>query len=135
MRQAGSSATQQAGDDRHRPRRTPARAPSIDDVVHSRKIDRRGPDEQVQPLPRDQHAERAAGCRQQQLFEHDPADEPRAAGAECASNRGLAHPAERPRQRQVRQVRAGDQHDAADRAEQQQQPEPCAADDRLRRAA
>jgi hypothetical protein len=64
-----------------------------------------------------------SGCREQKLFENDTADEPRPAGAERAANRGVPHATQRPRERQVREVRARDQHDAADRAEEQQEPE------------
>jgi hypothetical protein len=65
------------------------------------------------------------------LLEHHTAHESSAAGAERASHRSLAQAPQRPRERQVRQVCARDQDDAADRAKQQQQPEPRASDNRL----
>ncbi len=97
-------------------------------VVDAREIDWRRLDEQAQPCARDQQSQPSSGCREQKLFENDTADEPRAAGAERASNRRVPHSTQRPRERQVREVRARDQHDAADRAEQQPEPEPRAPD-------
>ena len=86
--------------------------------VDARKVDGRRPDEQREAFARHEETERAADEREHELFEDDAGDEPSAARAERAADRRVAQAADRTGQRQVRQVRARDQHDAADRAEQ-----------------
>ena len=67
---------------------------------------------------REQHAgDRPAGAQQGALGQQLP-DDASAAGAEDRAQRQLALPGDRPRQQQVRDVRAGDQQHEADRRQQ-----------------
>ena len=100
-------------------------------LADARNVNRCGLHEQEQRRARDCEAERPADQRERGLFDDRVRDEPRAGRAECRPDRGVAHSADRSRQRQVRQVGAGNQQDRADGAEQQQQTAPRAADDGL----
>jgi hypothetical protein len=87
---------------------------------HRRKLgaeDRQGP-------AREENSDRAAGDREQHRLGQHFADNPAAAGAKREPDGLFATPERRPRQRQVRDVRAGDQQDQPDGGEQHEESSP-----------
>ena len=81
------------------------------------------------PHLRHEHAEDAADSRQEQALGEQLPDEADPLGAERRADRHLAHAADGPRQHQVGDVRARDEQQAADRAEEHEQRQPDAADE------
>ena len=73
---------------------------------------------------REEQAERAAGEREHGALGQQLADQPAASGAERRPHRQLAVAAQEPRQRQVGDVRAGDEEHETGRAKEEQQHRP-----------
>ena len=74
--------------------------------------------QRIEPPAREKHAGCSPENRQDHAFRKKLANEPSASGAEGGANRNLAVARGGPGQEQVGQVRAGDEQDAADRAEE-----------------
>ena len=91
------------------------------DLVDAAKIDRRRANEEGKCLLGDQDPQCPASQRQYELLDDHEPDQPGAAGAKSTAQRRFAQPAERARQRQVREIGARHQQQARDRAEQQHQ--------------
>jgi hypothetical protein len=79
----------------------------------------------------DRQPENAAHRRQQDALGQQLANDPAAAGADRRTNRDLAPAHGRAHEQQVRDVRAGDQQDEDDRAQQHPQRRSHVADDHL----
>jgi hypothetical protein len=100
-------------------------------AVQPRQIRRRQRDEQGQTLEREEHTHRAARDRQEQRFGEELTDKPTARRAERAAHRELALAQGEPREHQVRDVRARDEQQKPDCAEQDQQRRSRFARDRF----
>lgn len=94
------------------------------DVFGTRQVDRRGANENCQRCRGDPHAKRTAGRRQHQLFEDGPEHQPCAPCTECGSNCRVSHAPHRARQRQIREVRAGNQQNGNHRCQEHDQSLP-----------
>jgi hypothetical protein len=79
----------------------------------------------------DAEAKHPAHTGEQHLLDDCLRDEAATAGAERCPDRHVARTGQRPRKRQVGEVRARDQQHRADGAHQEQEATPRAADDRI----
>ena len=107
---------QRAGEDQH-PRVDPR-------VVDARQRRGREPDQGGAAETGQGDAERAAGRGEHEALDQELTDQPPAARAEGRPHGHLVPPAQRPREQQVGDVRAGDQEDEADRARQDRERRP-----------
>ncbi len=93
-------------------------------VDGSRQVHRGRADEHAQRDLGHPHAENPARRREQTLLHCRPHYETAPTGAKSRANRGVAEPADRPRQRQVRQVRTGNQQNGQHGRQQYKQSLP-----------
>ncbi len=101
------------------------------DAVQPRQILRRKRNQSRHAPVGAQYAEAAADQRKQQRFGEELTDQPAARGAERVANGQLTLPCRGLRQQQVRDVRARDQQQKTDRAEQDQQRSASLPGDRF----
>ena len=96
--------------------------PSVEThLIEARDRDRGDRRHALKTNSRDRQTERAAGEAEDRALGQQLPDQAPAAGAKRRADRDLARPVHRPREEQVGDVRAGNQHHEPDRAQQHEQ--------------